>query len=169
MIQWSNDCQYRFRRTHFEHWRFAWENKNTFVFTFIAKKQKGNWRTFNVKLSVIWYSSKFLVSDHRLLVQNHYQSKFVSNHNIVPCCVFLAMSFPTGNRTKCSTGSIIKVSCMLETLMKRIKKQKGTMPPVRIELTAFSFLVVCLDYETDALPTELRRPISLYQCKNFSL
>jgi hypothetical protein len=34
--------------------------------------------------------------------------------------------------------------------------QKGRLPPVRIELTAFSLLFECLDYETDALPTELK-------------
>jgi hypothetical protein len=36
--------------------------------------------------------------------------------------------------------------------------QKGRLPPVRIELTAFSWLFEFLDYETDALPTELKGP-----------
>ena len=34
-------------------------------------------------------------------------------------------------------------------------RQKRQLPNVRIELTAFRFLGVCLDYETNALPTEL--------------
>jgi hypothetical protein len=39
-----------------------------------------------------------------------------------------------------------------------INKICKSMPPIRIELMAFSWLVL-LDYETNALPTELRRHV----------
>ena len=42
--------------------------------------------------------------------------------------------------------------------------KKTTVPNVRIELTAFRFLVYFLDYETNALPTELTGPELRCRC-----